>query len=227
MRHPCRRRPSEHSRARGEDRQSGPGISFDLGTPPHTRGRPLGRGAPAFPHRNTPAHAGKTGDLADAVGVLTGTPPRTRGRLRLAVDPGGALWNTPAHAGKTSPSSRVANASQEHPRTRGEDRPNLPLPRRIGTPPRTRGRPPQSPGISFDLGTPPHTRGRRNPIDALHHDSGNTPAHARKTAPTSGYIRFRPEHPRTRGEDPALTLRVSWFRETPPRTRGRPRRSSR
>ena len=53
------------------------------------------------PHRDTPAHAGKTVGTDLPVGYPLGSPPHTRGKLKNAAILKPRLGITPAHTGKT------------------------------------------------------------------------------------------------------------------------------
>ena len=75
---------SAHPRSRGENLMNRTIRPFVAGSSPLTRGKPR-LGEPALPHpRLIPAHAGKTGQLADRV-EESGAHPRSRGE-NLIVD---------------------------------------------------------------------------------------------------------------------------------------------
>ena len=120
----CRRR--DHPRTRGEKITKGDLSGGGKGSPPHTRGKAAGpvRGSGGL--GITPAHAGKRGYFAQALGnsedhprtrgekrfpahgtkSSQGSPPHTRGKVHhsaLKHGPGGI---TPAHAGKRLNGSR-------------------------------------------------------------------------------------------------------------------------
>ena len=111
----------EHPRACGEN---SPGLThfFALfGTSPRMRGKQGTAPHRAGPHRNIPAHAGKTKAAETPVGHVAehpracgenayndfdeleviGTSPRMRGKLRLSLVRLAGVRNIPAHAGKT------------------------------------------------------------------------------------------------------------------------------
>ena len=70
-------------------------------------------------------------------------------------------------------------------------------------------------------GTSPRTRGKPNRPGSVHEIKRNIPAHAGKTLLRSSRRRFRPEHPRARGEN--FCGAGHWFAPsgTSPRTRGK------
>ena len=117
----------EHPRSRGEDCSSMNNSIWLTGTPPLARGRQIQDEIFTECGGNTPARAGKTGDIllvvaidrehprsrgedTDGAGQLfgcPGTPPLARGRLVVAGGSGNVSGNTPARAGKTSTRSNM------------------------------------------------------------------------------------------------------------------------
>ena len=132
-----------------------------LGSPPHTRGKPSLICTTSICIRLTPAHAGKTTPFSQTLQdtqahprtrgenffflfqlfFVAGSPPHTRGKPLTSPIYGFTNRLTPAHAGKTLFPELRDNFARAHPRTRGE---NLSL------------RQPDS----MQLGSPPHTRGK-------------------------------------------------------------------
>ena len=111
----------KHPRLRGEDCPQSATKSYELETPPLTRGRRDETISKLLPPGNTPAYAGKTGScgFGDAVEEKH---PRLRGEdstYGLLNRPAGG--NTPAYAGKTDRSDEGNRGLRKHPRLRGED----------------------------------------------------------------------------------------------------------
>ena len=112
--------------------------------------------------------------------------------------------NTPTHVGKTHPAPRSCRARRKHPHARGED--------------------PTRRGYIFHLQeTPPRTWGR--PVKGSQSAASlrNTPTHVGKTTPRYFRRSLTRKHPHARGEDWHARAHVHAFRETPPRTWGRPK----
>ena len=172
----------------------------------------------------------------------TGSPPHTRGKAsRKKVK---TILNriTPAHAGKRSSGRYPRQPDGDHPRTRGEKgMVSVTHPMPLGSPPHTRGKAdervflgvlqritPAHAGKSnilsiytiIKIGSPPHTRGKVVVQDYLAGSKRITPAHAGKSMPLCIFRVMSWDHPRTRGEKPAV---ISWAverRQDHPRTRG-------
>ena len=213
----------KHPHGRGEDwRRSGwTGRSSE--TPPRTWGRHCYGFFKGHALGNTPTDVGKTkpkgirllslrkhphgrGEdpaLTDRRPARPETPPRTWGRRLYFIETVIVSGNTPTDVGKTVNPGIWAGRIQKHPHGRGEDG-NVAQNRapRAETPPRTWGRHIR---LAHDR---PHLR--------------NTPTDVGKTAqaiPAQGIHR---KHPHGRGEDIAALCFSARFRETPPRTWGRP-----
>ena len=131
----------DHPRSRGENAKQMRVLTKAGGSSPLTRGKhPRRRRGPERPGI-IPAHAGKTMNIDTRVGPLGdhprsrgenaparrgvrpshGSSPLTRGKLcawRRANSSGGII---PAHAGKTCTSALGSPASEDHPRSRGEN----------------------------------------------------------------------------------------------------------
>ena len=155
------------------------------GSPPHTRGIRLIKGANGSQGRITPAHAGNT-LFASPYIMLAGDHPRTRGEyfisdphsrralgspphtrgipLELSNDMA-SVGITPAHAGNTPDQGRERIPGQDHPRTRGEYAFRLSI-------------------YHAGRGSPPHTRGILHFRSAFPEGVGITPAHAGNTVGT-------------------------------------------
>ena len=213
----------DHPRMRGED---GPFASmdvYDLGSPPHARGRLLYTASHCLRLRITPACAGKTiadgtdrctmwdhprmrgedEDVPARAGRRDGSPPHARGRQGPNQTHCRSPRITPACAGKTSTSVGVTPRNTDHPRMRGEDGLTAWPGGRVG-------------------GSPPHARGRLGV--SLDHSPATriTPACAGKTRRGVGKAGLRGDHPRMRGED--CLHGGDHFPRTgsPPHARGRP-----
>ena len=114
-----------------------------------------------------------------------GSSPLTRGKRRRRSRRLQAARLIPAHAGKTRGAGRVAPRPSAHPRSRGENNPNL-----------LKEAPP--------VGSSPLTRGKRDRALEVLGPWRLIPAHAGKTRirrPTSS---LRSAHPRSRGENTAF-----------------------
>ena len=171
------------------------------GSPPHTRGIHQTDGPADYSTGITPAHAGNTQVGRLPVGTVwdhprtrgeyyflhilfherQGSPPHTRGihnhcEVFLLL-----VGITPAHAGNTRPCPLCLCSVRDHPRTRGEYPPLLPL------------------TIAMK-GSPPHTRGILETAYQCFAVHGITPAHAGNTSYRLICKRYIRDHPRTRGE---------------------------
>ena len=213
---------SAHPRSRGENLAGRRATSPDLGSSPLTRGKPSLAEVLPQDARLIPAHAGKTactptasqrpsahprsrGEnlLGGSCGhSFEGSSPLTRGKLRgreLKFIPKRLI---PAHAGKTFYVYHCFPDRRAHPRSRGENRLRAVLNLLTdGSSPLTRGKP--TVGVA-DGGT-----------DRL------IPAHAGKTQPVETVIWSRAAHPRSRGENGAVTVVVSFGSGSSPLTRGK------
>ena len=91
----------EHPRARGENTIQDYYPIGGTGTSPRTRGKRTPATCLPDPHRNIPAHAGKTHTCSVPTGSAS-EHPRARGENVDGVGWGGEFFrNIPAHAGKT------------------------------------------------------------------------------------------------------------------------------
>ena len=154
-----------------------------IGSPPHTRERPIIYNTIIHNYRITPAYAGKTfyvtwfsqclkdhprirgkdSPVSAAFPTKTGSPPHTRERHNYREDLMNLARITPAYAGKTHVHDRGERVAQDHPRIRGKD--SEPFLKRPSMP-----------------GSPPHTRERLVCIDEHTRLIRITPAYAGKTA---------------------------------------------
>ena len=118
----CRNRLSpDHPRTRGENYIPSEITSKTVGSPPHTRGKPVWANPAESAYRITPAHAGKTTAQGSFRSLFwdhprtrgenqmlinngfqsIGSPPHTRGKHRFMDFMRNMDRITPAHAGKT------------------------------------------------------------------------------------------------------------------------------
>ena len=211
-----------HPRSRGENGKKSFKKLPAIGSSPLTRGKPLHRVDEAGDYRLIPAHAGKTGDRFNLSGVgeahprsrgenasrdahssePTGSSPLTRGKRERRRDPIAGARLIPAHAGKTVSCLRGCRPQRAHPRSRGENDPGGLRPRGIG-------------------GSSPLTRGK-------HFVDGNgsirarlIPAHAGKTRKVLPGTTGTMAHPRSRGENRALSVLSRPTCGSSPLTRGK------
>ena len=195
------------------------------GSSPLTRGKPAPRRPRARGRGLIPAHAGKTWAIplvytrsaahprsrgengrGEAVyAACRGSSPLTRGKPLPARPGQRGIRLIPAHAGKTR-SARPSHArGPAHPRSRGEN----------GTGNREQGRTP---------GSSPLTRGKQR---ARRQDRGRLrliPAHAGKTSRVAWMPPEPWAHPRSRGENHDIRVRIGPDSGSSPLTRGKPPR---
>ena len=191
-----------HPRSRGENAGAGAGIAAMSGSSPLTRGKRRCRGGNRGHERLIPAHAGKTHargavrwcrrahprsrgeNLVDSLyGVLrAGSSPLTRGKHAQEDRPQAHQRLIPAHAGKTARAVKRRDDARAHPRSRGENASFC-------------GR------RRLSRGSSPLTRGKRGRQAAIGPPPRLIPAHAGKTPMISPISRWRPAHPRSRGEN--------------------------
>jgi len=222
---PCRLRLSgrlpDHPRIRGEHRRARFPPSIRGGSSPHTRGALDVPRLDLLRVRIIPAYAGstgaerltydKTGDhprirgehpmLPMMVWNVIGSSPHTRGARSTGRRYAAASGIIPAYAGSTPclPCARPRPA--DHPRIRGEHQAALALLARM-------------------LGSSPHTRGARGQRLQLHPAGRIIPAYAGSTFSRRWAWRRKADHPRIRGEHPALGGVVQVAAGSSPHTRG-------
>ncbi len=175
-----------------------------------------------YPHRITPAGAGKThvfpaksrrwqdhprrcGENKPSPMRSTarpGSPPQVRGKL-LAVRLSPVLFRiTPAGAGKTLKYILLCPKWWDHPRRCGENKdPELLL--------------------MYILGSPPQVRGKHGTMDAKTLDRGITPAGAGKTHLLDQFHFYLRDHPRRCGENLSAFTRKNRSGGSPPQVRGK------
>ena len=171
-----------------------------------------------------------------------GSSPHTRGARRRAIGELGLGRIIPAYAGSTKSTSTPPETFEDHPRIRGEHirgvEALLPL---DGSSPHTRGarfcrRPcgrwrrdhPRIRGEHDDRqehvaelgGSSPHTRGARF-VETIHSNAlGIIPAYAGSTFARRNVSRRDQDHPRIRGEHPAMARILRSASGSSPHTRG-------
>ena len=134
----CRR---AHPRSRGENGLGWPGLAWDGGSSPLTRGKRAGLRGASWGRGLIPAHAGKTGVVWQthvtprahprsrgenhhsrrARGPWLGSSPLTRGKHGGDARTERRIGLIPAHAGKTLRFGIEGPAYLAHPRSRGEN----------------------------------------------------------------------------------------------------------
>ena len=211
-----------HPRSRGENAGTTVPPMVTVGSSPLTRGKHLGLRQHHQAGGLIPAHAGKTRstlcsttgrrahprsrgeNLVEKPNVVAGlgSSPLTRGKRREGRHGLFARGLIPAHAGKTRSDHGRRNRSRAHPRSRGENRDR-------------RGEPVDQGGSS------PLTRGKHLCADAVAWDQGLIPAHAGKTASARGCSTDEWAHPRSRGENTAVTSGATMSVGSSPLTRGK------
>ena len=136
--------------------------------------------------------------------MLRGSSPLTRGKHPLCRFALGLSGLIPAHAGKTRRWPRRTRPTRAHPRSRGENS-SLAL------------------CVVVATGSSPLTRGKRLPKSSAGHLQGLIPAHAGKTGSRVRSGRWKPAHPRSRGENKVHAVRTQITKGSSPLTRGKRR----
>ena len=131
-----------------------------------------------------------------------GSSPLTRGKRHVRCDGRTPAGLIPAHAGKTSRSCSRAGCRGAHPRSRGENG-------------RLHGLDEEGAGSS------PLTRGKRGLHNQGLEGGRLIPAHAGKTLRRRLLRVNLRAHPRSRGENPSVTVANSVMRGSSPLTRGK------
>ena len=138
--------------------------------------------------------------------LYQGSPPRVRGKRMCCIRQIHCSRITPACAGKTRTDFCTVSAGQDHPRVCGE---NKFLEEAVsaakGSPPRVRGKPPVSCSCIMTTRI--------------------TPACAGKTTQCTEGITVRKDHPRVCGENGTPPIREPALKGSPPRVRGKLRKS--
>ena len=157
-------------------------------------------------HGDHPRVCGENRLVEGILAVPLGSPPRVRGKPEIAGEDVFVTGITPACAGKTSARSARGAARRDHPRVCGENFRQYRKRRVVqGSPPRVRGK---LSGIVEDI--PP---------------AGITPACAGKTGGWLQGAAQTGDHPRVCGENSCAGRFRSLPPGSPPRVRGKPRRT--
>ena len=212
----------DHPRTCGEKLLAGSRTRSRLGSPPHMRGKDAAAGDGLGSVGITPAHAGKSKRVEQALGVhrdhprtcgekghrqtldaiCMGSPPHMRGKgadvTHRPANPG----ITPAHAGKSLFSVSMGLLFRDHPRTCGE---------KVALAPSW---------VPF-VGSPPHMRGKARVDGRRLHSRGITPAHAGKSAALLWLFLSLGDHPRTCGEKLPASPGAPLPAGSPPHMRGK------
>ena len=172
-----------------------------MGSPPPTRGTPVGKGTIYKNEGITPAYAGNTlivcyfgtdfGDHPrlrgehprhlDKTRTLVGSPPPTRGTHAIKKYAGYMPGITPAYAGNTEEMNTFCQLFWDHPRLRGEHYTSHTI-------------------IEFYQGSPPPTRGTPIANVTMPPAWRITPAYAGNTTSALSRLSCMRDHPRLRGE---------------------------
>ena len=216
------RLPGDHSQVGWLPPSSVPYHYSEKDSSPLTRGKLAARQRRVPQAGFIPAHAGKTRWLRArsppkrahsrsrgenwirriTCGKNCGSFPLTRGKHPRLM--GGTLMPRliPAHAGKTPGDPTSARSGGAHPRSRGEN-------------------PLTAASSAAADGSSPLTRGKQAEGHALVAVRGLIPAHAGKTAGSTGTPRTRRAHPRSRGENYNISWRKRGEAGSSPLTRGK------
>ena len=142
----------------------------------------------------------------ERTGKPKGSPPRVRGKVGLPYGIAFPPGITPACAGKSSARHWKRPATRDHPRVCGE-----------------KGKKPSQ--VTLEKGSPPRVRGKvlhQRPELCSH---GITPACAGKRHPCKVYRVAVQDHPRVCGEKIITRARLTMWAGSPPRVRGKARRT--
>ena len=154
-------------------------------------------------HRTAhPRSRGENGRSTRGELICSGSSPLTRGKRANARLRRGQARLIPAHAGKTPGAMGVTRRRTAHPRSRGENQGEVP-------------------GVGVLLGSSPLTRGKPTLGIALIYPPRLIPAHAGKTSPSKSPKADSAAHPRSRGENVAISLLVAYMQGSSPLTRGK------
>ena len=173
-----------------------------MGLIPAHAGKTTPRRATRITRRAHPRSRGENEERLVASPRLTGSSPLTRGKQAPGVAWLAPYGLIPAHAGKTLICSLLPSVHPAHPRSRGENYEA------------------HSIGIAAG-GSSPLTRGKRVRDNDLGVLRGLIPAHAGKTQETTRWAPSGTAHPRSRGENDALSGASSAWKGSSPLTRGK------
>ena len=132
-----------------------------------------------------------------------GSPPLTRGQRTKSAKKQLQCGITPAHAGTTLMVGIVLPATQDHPRSRGDNDNHDAILKPVE-------------------GSPPLTRGQPRVKTAVITGTRITPAHAGTTSEMTGGITTTEDHPRSRGDNLLRDANKQMKTGSPPLTRGQP-----
>ena len=218
----ARRPRGAHPRSRGENGVWATSRSRRRGSSPLTRGKLIGQARTQLRHRLIPAHAGKTSShwstniertahprsRGENLGVpaprvnTAGSSPLTRGKRTAEAVQVLCQGLIPAHAGKTWRRIVWASLRSALPRSRGENAR-------------------MSVAVTDSGGSSPLTRGKQQQSSLQFRTVRLIPAHAGKTVLFFGASSAVTAHPRSRGENDAVSGRSSASRGSSPLTRGK------
>ena len=134
--------------------------------------------------------------------LIDGSSPLTRGKREGGRRHPLVQGLIPAHAGKTNGPAPSPGRGRAHPRSRGENAPMIVL-------------------IWLKAGSSPLTRGKLSPHKRARDFAGLIPAHAGKTAWSRSRSARSRAHPRSRGENSAVSRVDTLNNGSSPLTRGK------
>ena len=174
-------------------------------TPAYAGKRPTAKGCSSG-SRDYPSVCGEKTPDASSTTKSIGSPPRMRGKAKRHVADDGMIGITPAYAGKSEVFGYQEAWAEDHPRVCGEKvEPNV---------------------FSFQIrGSPPRVRGKEGKPNEQGLLTGITPACAGKRRKTSSDRTRATDHPRVCGEKSQLRCAAASCEGSPPRVRGKVRRS--
>ena len=238
-----RQNSGAHPRSRGENCPRAGRCLSHRGSSPLTRGKLPASWSMLVPPWLIPAHAGKTyyerktgepirahprsrGENSAVSAVFAsvrGSSPLTREKRALTTSRLQGFRLIPAHAGKTMYVSIHSRSVAAHPRSRGENpRAVMTSAARSMAHPRSRG---ENGGLTLsghsDWGSSPLTRGKLGVVGGDHSGLRLIPAHAGKTRARRVPSSASRAHPRSRGENSALTRSTRLTSGSSPLTRGK------
>lgn len=175
---------------------------FEVGSPPHMRGKVKRQQATAPPGQDHPRICGEKNSTIHSYLNSTGSPPRMRGKVLLLLCPRPFVRITPAYARKRQGASHGFWQAQDYPRICGE---KISLLRMACSP----------------MGSPPHMRGKDTFKMSLPISAGITPAYAGKRVRRRSKSRSSRDHPRICGEKAKYWMQGREPEGSPPHMRGK------
>ena len=191
-----------HPRSRGENAGMRQPARPRSGSSPLTRGKRALTTSSGPSFRAHPRSRGENPVSAATNAFAAGSSPLTRGKPFTPNQRNNLSGLIPAHAGKTTFRLVFVDTLRAHPRSRGENKVTAGLSvGRVGSSPLTRGKPQLPEGAARSVRL--------------------IPAHAGKTRGVSTARHPLTAHPRSRGENPGVTMHALRHRGSSPLTRGK------